>query len=303
MKHVLFTAIFLVSFATCCFSANSKIVEYNANYRLVVNGVTSKVQMICVLPQDIENVQHVKSIDFSRPANRVFEKNGTRYAEFLIESENGIFPISISVKIELFNHDFNSVKKGRRVSIDSPEKYLMSEKFIQKDDSLIKSWEPFLLDKDTLKTIKNIYDYVSNNMEYSLNYPGQKGASRALKQLTGDCTEFTDLFVTLCRSLNIPAIAVSGYVLDFSVSPLHSWAEVYCGKYGWFRLDPTTGRSSNFNILPNNYVHLSSIRNDETLRGSQIQSIAYWGEPIKIYEDIITIDKTRNVTRKWSKVY
>lgn len=298
MKHVLLIFIFLVSFVTDCLSADSKMVECQNNYRLVVNGVTPKVQLICMIPQDIENVQKVHSITYSRPATRIFEENGTKYAEFTIENENGIFPIYINTKIELFSHDFKSAKKGRTVAMDAPEKYLAAEKFIEKDDSLIRSCESFLVDKDTLKTIKNIYDYVSNNMVYSRNFPGEKGAARALRQLKGDCSEFTDLFVALCRANNIPAMAVSGYYVDFTNTPRHAWAEVYCGKYGWFRLDPTTGRSRNFDYLPNNYIQLSTIRNDKTLCG-----IVYWGEPITVYEDIIMIDNGTKLTRVWHDVH
>jgi len=211
--------------------------------------------------------------------------DGNRYAEFMIESEKGELKIKISAVVEIFEHDLKSVKGGKKVFFNSASNFLMSEKYLEKDDSLIMSVGNSMLNKDTLKTIKKIYDYVSQKMTYTGFNPGQIGAAKALKQLTGDCTEFTDLFVTLCRSCNIPAMAVDGYVLNYSVTPKHAWAEVFCNPYGWIRFDPTPGNLNVFNKLENQYIQFSTIKNDENLKG-HFYSFSYWGDPILILEEI-----------------
>lgn len=290
MKRDLLIYLFLIFFVVSGFSANSKLVEYSANYKIAVTGATKKVQFTCLIPQDIQNIQRVISISYSRPPTKVYELNGSKYANFLIESEYGILPINISVKLEIVNHDFRSVKASKTATHDSIGKYLLSERYIEKDDSLIVSWRSLLQSKDTLKTIKNIYDYVNRNMVYNGYNPDNVGAVRALKQLKGDCTEFADLFVAFCRSCNIPTKYVYGYAFESSNTPKHSWCEAYCGKYGWVRFDPTTGSLNSFNRLANRYIQLSDLRNDDNLKGHHFYRFTYWGEPVKVTEELNLID-------------
>lgn len=94
---------------------------------------------------------------------------------------------------------------------------------------------------------------------------------------TGDCTQFSALFVGLCRSEGIPARCVYGWVgwapflnkensrkyhseLDTVITEdgfagaqhdgmgPHMWAEFYLPDYGWIPVDPTSGQ---FGHLPN----------------------------------------------------
>jgi transglutaminase/protease-like cytokinesis protein 3 len=216
----------------------------------------------------------------------VYDQNGNKFAEFLIENEKGIIPIEIIARLEILTHDLNTVKKGKIASIDLPNKYLGSEKYIEKDDSLIRSMGRAMLGKNRLNTVKNIYSFVNQNMKYDGYNPNRKGAAKALNQLKGDCTEFADLFVALCRSCNIPAMVIDGYTLNYSVTPKHSWAEVYFDQYGWVRFDPTTGNSNVFNKLVNQYIQLYTGRNNENIGDFNFYRYTYWGDPILILEDL-----------------
>jgi len=262
------------------------VVGYDASYSMYINGNTRKVQLTCVIPKDLSNVQRVLAMNYSRLPIRVYDKDGIRYAEFLIEGESGELKIKISAVVEIFTHDLKTVKGGRQVLLGSATKYLLSEKFIEKDDSLIRTLGYSMLNGDTLRTIRSIYDFVSQNVKYSGFNSSQIGAVRALENLAGDCTEFTDLFVALCRSCGIPAMAVEGFVLNYSSTPKHAWAEVYCNPYGWIRFDPTPGNSNVFKKLSNQYIQLSTARNDEHLKGFHYYRFSYWGDPVLILEEI-----------------
>lgn len=286
MKNSLLLVLFLGFWVMDCFSADNRVVGYDANYSIIINGNTNKVQLTCVIPKDRSNMQRVLSMNYSRPPIKVYDKDGNRYAEFLIESEKGEVKIKISAVVEIFKHDLKSAKAGMKVFFDSKSKYLLSEKNVELEDSLIQTLGHSMVNKDTLSAIKSIYDYVTQNMVYSGFNAGQVGAAKALKQLAGDCTEFTDVFVALCRSCSIPAMAVEGLVLNYSVTPKHSWAEVFCSPYGWIRFDPTPGNSNVFNKLVNQYIQFSTVRNDENLRGGHFYRYTYWGEPVLILEEI-----------------
>jgi transglutaminase-like putative cysteine protease len=69
-----------------------------------------------------------------------------------------------------------------------------------------------------------------------------------LKTQTGVCQDFAHVMLGFCRSLNLPARYVSGYLYNGPADGLkgaqasHAWVEVYVPGRGWFGLDPTNGK-------------------------------------------------------------
>jgi transglutaminase-like putative cysteine protease len=68
-----------------------------------------------------------------------------------------------------------------------------------------------------------------------------------LKRGKGSCSEYTYVFVTLCRAAGLPARYVGSVVVrgdDASVDEaFHRWAEVYLPNYGWVPVDANRGDS------------------------------------------------------------
>lgn len=60
----------------------------------------------------------------------------------------------------------------------------------------------------------------------------------------GDCGQVALLYITLCRSIGIPARWESGYMLHPGDENFHDWAETYFEGVGWVPTDPSFGRSS-----------------------------------------------------------
>jgi transglutaminase-like putative cysteine protease len=131
-------------------------------------------------------------------------------------------------------------------------------------------------------------------MEYAI--PGEKalGAVKAAQQKKGDCSEYSDLFVALCRAKNIPARVATGYTVRFDeISPKHHWAEVYLKKYGWVPFDPSWGdmedsifRNRAFGVLRPVYIYLTGIRNDPGLHNNHFYTYMYWGDKVKLEDSI-----------------
>jgi transglutaminase-like putative cysteine protease len=286
MKNSLLTVLCLIISTLFCDAKDATEVGYTAKYTIDIHGKTDKVQFVCLIPQTIEYVQQVHSINYSRPPYRVFDKDGNRYAEFLLLSEKGVVTIEISAQLTLFKHTLQAAKKGKKVCFEVTDKHLLSEKFIEKDDRLIQSIGLSVMNLDTLKRIRKLCNYVKQNMTYTGYNRREVGAAKALEQLGGDCSEFADVFVALCRSCHIPAMTVEGYMLTYSITPKHSWAEVYCGRDGWVRFDPTVGITSDVNKLSNKYIQLSMVRNDDVLNGGHFYHYTYWGDPVFINEDV-----------------
>ncbi|MCX8162180.1 MAG: transglutaminase domain-containing protein [Candidatus Bathyarchaeota archaeon] len=66
------------------------------------------------------------------------------------------------------------------------------------------------------------------------------GASEALRRGYGDCSEFSDLLISLARGLGIPARRVLGvYIEDSEVKGWHAWVEVWSPPFGWIPIEAT----------------------------------------------------------------
>ncbi|WP_290652675.1 transglutaminase family protein [Aquisalimonas sp.] len=68
--------------------------------------------------------------------------------------------------------------------------------------------------------------------------PAPISAREAHARGEGVCRDFAHLAIALCRSLNIPARMVSGYLQDLEPMDLHAWIEAYVGNR-WYTFDPT----------------------------------------------------------------
>ena len=64
------------------------------------------------------------------------------------------------------------------------------------------------------------------------------GVKKVLKQQYGQCWDFADCFVTLCRASGIPCRQVGGWLYGTSG---HIWAEVLIEGTGWQQVDATGG--------------------------------------------------------------
>jgi hypothetical protein len=86
---------------------------------------------------------------------------------------------------------------------------------------------------------------------------------------TALCTEFTDLFITLCRIKGIPAREIEGFAysnntkikpININTDILHAWPQYYdSSQKAWISVDPTWGKTTNgidyFNDLdPNHFA-------------------------------------------------
>jgi len=90
--------------------------------------------------------------------------------------------------------------------------------------------------------------WVHNNIEYDTSYGGRILTSEeTFEERKGTCDEFSHLFISMARSVGIPARYVSGITYGtFGVEGggeadwySHGWAEVYID--GWVPFDPTYG--------------------------------------------------------------
>lgn len=84
-----------------------------------------------------------------------------------------------------------------------------------------------------------IQNWIHANVEYQ--YGTSDSSTSALdtsKSRIGVCRDFTHLGIALCRSLNIPARMVAGYLYQLKPMDLHAWFEAFVGDQ-WYIFDAT----------------------------------------------------------------
>ncbi len=75
------------------------------------------------------------------------------------------------------------------------------------------------------------------NLRYGGRIGSRIGVRRMLTEKQGRCWDFTDVFVTMCRSLDVPARLVAGWLFG---GEGHVWAEAFVDG-AWRQVDPTGG--------------------------------------------------------------
>ena len=106
---------------------------------------------------------------------------------------------------------------------------------------------------------RNDYDLVDTlfdlNQTIFREYEYRQGATNVLttpfdvySNRRGVCQDFTNLFICLCRLLNVPARYVCGYLYTgpthanaVQAQASHAWVQVYLPELGWKGFDPTNG--------------------------------------------------------------
>ncbi len=106
-------------------------------------------------------------------------------------------------------------------------------------------------DRDAWSVARKLGEWTHNNLVWKS--VARAGAAETLASREADCSEFSQLFVAMARSLGLPARMVLGLAYSGSTFGGHAWVEVWVGE--WVELDPTWGTD---------FVDATHIRNNES---------------------------------------
>ena len=95
-----------------------------------------------------------------------------------------------------------------------------------------------------LDKARRFYDFITLNMTYTFMpayFVLENIPENCARSFTGDCGVFALLFLTLCRSVGIPARWQSGLAAEPDFCGAHDWVQFYIAPYGWLYADPSYG--------------------------------------------------------------
>jgi transglutaminase-like putative cysteine protease len=133
---------------------------------------------------------------------------------------------------------------------DIPEeissKYLENNEKFQYDHPTIQNAVEMVVGDETNPywMVRKIFNYIIENMYYEMS-GGWNTAPTVLERGNGSCSEYTFVFISMCRAVGIPARYVGSVVVrgdDASMDDVfHRWAEVYIPNFGWIPVDGSRG--------------------------------------------------------------
>ena len=268
-------------------------VDFKITYKITVKGHLDNLKLKMIIPADIKDRQKLNKLNFSIKPDSIYTNNNNSYAVFSFKDLSKDFKLVLKGRLVIYN----TIKIEADSANQDFKKYLVAEENIETGSEKITSVAKTLRQRTDIETIMKTFDYVTNHIRYEKN--DAIGAEKVLALGIGKCMDYSDLFVALLRTNNIPAKSIFGIVVDeLGKNPLHAWPEAYLQKQGWVRFDPTTGNSEiipngkNYKIrIDNTYITLSEGRNDPELHTS---ILSYYVDPI--YADKVNIDVSFDIS-------
>jgi transglutaminase-like putative cysteine protease len=256
---------------------------------LVPEGDIVVATVDVLIPQTLPGLQKILGIRYSLQPDAVYDKGGNRYARFVIQQPKQPIEIAIEVDAEVYRYDFATVlaRDGNRRCEKAADlkQWLIDEPYVEQQAPEIQEVARRVKGKDEEEIVRKSLEFVVKTLQHKGYGAGDHGAVWALREKKGDCTEFTDLFVSLCRANGLPARTQEGYLIRRAFptwlqellssfdTPKHDWAEVYLTGYGWVPFDPLlthVGRAT-FEQLKPVYLYLDCQRRNAVLNNHH-----YW---------------------------
>ncbi|MDD5133111.1 MAG: transglutaminase-like domain-containing protein [Candidatus Nanoarchaeia archaeon] len=153
-----------------------------------------------------------------------------------VVSENKITPIQTKLEFPSTSADPQAVSY-----LEATEHIDINENIRNKANELAAG------EDDVYVVVFKIAEYVRTNVNYNLTTLTEnvvQKSSWVYENKQGVCDEITSLFISMLRSIKIPAKFVEGvaYTNTLGTWGNHGWAEVYLHGYGWVPFDVTYGQ-------------------------------------------------------------
>jgi hypothetical protein len=192
--------------------------------------------------QSVDYITTEPIADFNENTGFLFEWNQPSQTSFLIKENSRLNAknefVRVTKKISFPIKDLDPAYSG----------YLQSQEIIDINDKIRQTASELVQGEDDLySAVFRIAQWVEEDVDYDLSTltaEATQKASWVIENRKGVCDEITSLFISMCRSLGIPARFVTG--LSFSNINLqnsewgpHGWAEVYFPSFGWIPFDVT----------------------------------------------------------------
>lgn len=210
------------------------------------------------LPEEITSnqgspIQVINELDVRPASHDIFSKYGTEWAYWNGTTDSG-FTASITYDMRVYTVvvDISKADTGTVYDIpDNIDRYLDDEWKIEPSLSSVSTLASSLTSgtSNVYAMVEAVYDYMRDEFTYDSNSPGEpKTCTRTLHDMRGDCDDQSILFISMLRSVGIPAWLEFGPLYDPQTGEwgAHAWSKVYIpladGGGGTVTIDVVNGQ-------------------------------------------------------------
>jgi transglutaminase-like putative cysteine protease/DNA-binding beta-propeller fold protein YncE len=168
------------------------------------------------------------------------------------------------------------------------EHYLENNAKYQTDHPVIQNAlkEAIGQEKNPYWITRKLYNYLIDHMYYEM-VGGWNTAPTVLARGNGSCSEYSFVYISLCRAAGIPARYVGSFAIRGDESSMddvfHRWVEIYLPNYGWIPVDPSGGdkasprdQANSFGFLRNKYLITTQSGGGSETMAWTYNSNAFW---------------------------
>ena len=162
---------------------------------------------------------------------------------FPLQSGSGTYNIKVLENVSgktyavALDENFSADIKSEFAPYLVPSQYIS---YSQSDDCVYKAAELCAGKSGTVEKAAAMFGYITSNVKYDKELAASvksgyvPNPDKTLESGKGICFDYASLFASMCRSQNIPAKLVMGYVRG---NVYHSWNEIYSEESGWVTVD------------------------------------------------------------------
>lgn len=248
LKHKLFLSS-LILFLTSVTGGYAQEREFMLSEKLRLDNLGPGEKDIRLwLPYPVDDEwQEVRDFKLSAPVKGeiVREKkyaNPVVYLHFPFYRKSNL---EVELNLKILRREYNFFRQAS-LNKKNLKRFLKPDRLVFVDSEMQELAEKITKDKDDrVEKARAIYDYIIDEFTYTKDDPRvcKLGNSRlSLEFKKGQCSEYHSAFISLARSLGIPAKFELGFTIpadkrEGEIGGYHCWAKFYVQDKGWFPVD------------------------------------------------------------------
>jgi transglutaminase-like putative cysteine protease len=215
-------------------------------------GKIKTLDIYIAIPVNRDN-QQILSINFKpKPTDFVTDRWGLKTAHFHYNNVPAGKKVEANmiVKAKMWDVYYFIYPDKVGTLADIPQqikkKYLVDEAKYQYHSPIIQNAVKQAVgnEQNVYWIVRKIFDYVRKHMYYQMS-GGWNTAPTVLARGNGSCSEYSFVFISMCRAAGVPARYVGSVAERGEAAStddvFHRWVEVYMPNYGWIPVDPSGG--------------------------------------------------------------
>ncbi|HID93472.1 MAG TPA: transglutaminase [bacterium (Candidatus Stahlbacteria)] len=229
------------------------VVEFTHIFGNYGPGTVKTLDFYIAVPTDLRNQKLLEEPEFNpKPNEFLTDRWDQRFAHYrftdLVATKFVKSTMKVKARIYELRYYIFPEKVGslKDIPTDIRKKWLADgSKYCINDPIIQRAVKEAVGDeKNPYWMARKIFKYVIDHMKYELT-GGWERAPVVLSRGTGSCSEYSFVFIALCRAAGLPAryvgaVAQRGEEASWD-RVFHRWTEVYIPPYGWIPVDPSGG--------------------------------------------------------------